>query len=44
MPWLLAALYVVLLIQPVMLLPFTVTGLLDTWFDYRRRMKPANGG
>ncbi len=44
MPWLLAALYVVLLIQPVMLLPFTVTGLLDTWFDYRRRMRPANGG
>jgi len=36
--------YIVLLIQPVMVLPFTVIGLFDTWFDYRRNMKPANGG
>ncbi len=43
-PWMLAPLYVVLLIQPVMLLPFTVAGLMDVWFDYRRRMTPDNGG
>jgi len=36
--------YIVLLIQPVMVLPFTVIGLFDTWFDYRRNMKSANGG
>jgi len=36
--------YIVLLIQPVMLLPFTVIGLFDTKFDYRRNMKPDNGG
>jgi len=36
--------YIVLLIQPVMVLPFTVIGLFDTWFDYRRNMTPANGG
>jgi len=36
--------YVVLLIQPVMVLPFTVIGLFDIWFDYRRNMTPANGG
>ncbi len=44
LPWMLAALYVVLLIQPVMLLPFTVAGLLDVWLDYRRRITPVNGG
>jgi len=36
--------YIVLLIQPVMVLPFTVIGLFDIWFDYRRNMTPANGG
>ena len=36
--------YVMLLIQPVMVLPFAVLGLLDIWFDYRRKIMPANGG
>ncbi len=36
--------YVVLLIQPVMVLPFTIIGLFDIWFDYRRNMKPAKRG
>jgi len=36
--------YLVLLIQPVMVLPFTVIGLFDIWFDYRRNMTPVNGG
>jgi len=36
--------YIVLLIQPVMVLPFTVVGLFDIWFDYRRNITPANGG
>jgi len=36
--------YVMLLIQPVMVLPFAMIGLLDIWFDYRRNMMPADGG
>ena len=36
--------YVMLLIQPVMVLPFAVLGLLDIWFDYRRKILPADGG
>jgi len=36
--------YLVILIQPVMVLPFTMIGLFDIWFDYRRNMRPANGG
>lgn len=36
--------YIVLLIQPVMVLPFIVIGLFDIWFDYRRNITPANGG
>jgi len=36
--------YLILLIQPVMVLPFTVIGLFDIWFDYRRNMTPVNGG
>ncbi len=33
--------YIVLLMQPVTLLPFAVIGLFDIWFDYRRNMPPA---
>jgi len=36
--------YVMLLIQPVMVLPFAMIGLLDIWFDYRRNIMPADGG
>jgi len=36
--------YVMLLIQPVMVLPFAMIGLLDIWFDYRRNIIPADGG
>jgi len=36
--------YVMLLIQPVMALPFAMIGLLDIWFDYRRNIMPADGG
>lgn len=36
--------YVMLLIQPVMVLPFAVIGLLDIWYDYRRNIMPADGG
>ncbi len=36
--------YIVLLIQPVLVLPFTIIGLFDIWFDYRRNMAPKNGG
>ena len=36
--------YIVLLIQPVLVLPFTIIGLFDIWFDYRRNMIPENGG
>lgn len=36
--------YVLLLIQPVMILPFALIGLSDIWFDYRRYITPANGG
>lgn len=36
--------YVLLLIQPVMILPFALIGLLDIWFDYRRNIITANGG
>jgi Predicted membrane protein (DUF2232) len=36
--------YVMLLIQPVMVLPFALIGLFDIWFDYRRNIMPANGG
>jgi Predicted membrane protein (DUF2232) len=36
--------YALLLIQPVMVLPFALIGLLDIWFDYRRNIMPANGG
>lgn len=34
----------VLFVQPVMILPFIITGLLDVWFDYRGKNHPANGG
>ncbi len=36
--------YVLLLIQPAMVLPFALIGLLDIWFDYRRNIMPVNGG
>ncbi|MDQ6986905.1 MAG: DUF2232 domain-containing protein [Mariprofundaceae bacterium] len=36
--------YVMLLIQPMMVLPFAMLGLLDIWFDYRRNIMPADGG
>ncbi len=36
--------YIMLLIQPVMVLPFAMLGLLDIWFDYRRNIMPADGG
>ncbi|MDX8391542.1 MAG: DUF2232 domain-containing protein [Mariprofundaceae bacterium] len=36
--------YVMILIQPVMVLPFAMIGLLDIWFDYRRNIMPADGG
>ncbi len=36
--------YLFLLIQPAMVLPFTIIGLLDIWFDYRRVNTPASGG
>jgi len=36
--------YVMLLIQPVMVLPFALIGLFDIWFDYRRNIMPADGG
>ncbi len=36
--------YLALLIQPAMGLPFAVLGLLDIWFDFRRGMRPADGG
>jgi uncharacterized protein YybS (DUF2232 family) len=39
-----ALVYVMLLIQPAMVLPFVVIGLLDIWFDYRRVDSPENGG
>ncbi len=35
--------YIMLLIQPVMIVPFTVIGLFDIWFDYRRGIHPADG-
>jgi hypothetical protein len=37
-------LYPMLLMQPVMILPFLVIGLFDVWFDYRGRNTPASGG
>lgn len=37
-------LYPMLLMQPVMILPFLVIGLFDVWFDYRGRNNPASGG
>ncbi len=36
--------YIALLIQPVMVLPFAGIGLLDIWFDFRRGMHPVDGG
>lgn len=40
----LAFLYVLLLIQPLMVLPFVIIGLLDPWLDFRRIKSPNNGG
>lgn len=36
--------YLILLMQPAMVLPFVMIGLLDIWFDYRRVNAPADGG
>ncbi len=36
--------YMILLMQPAMVLPFVVMGILDMWFDYRRIDAPADGG
>lgn len=36
--------YMILLMQPAMVLPFVIVGILDMWFDYRRINTPANGG
>jgi len=36
-------LYPLILMQPVMLLPLIVLGLLDTWFDFRRITHPVSG-
>jgi len=39
-----ALMYLALLIQPTIGLPFAVLGLLDVWFDFRRGMRPVDGG
>ncbi len=36
--------YMILLMQPAMVLPFVIIGILDMWFDYRRINPPATGG
>jgi len=36
--------YMILLMQPAMVLPFVIVGILDMWFDYRRINPPATGG
>jgi len=38
-----ALMYVMLLIWSVMIIPFVIIGLLDIWFDYRRKI-PVVGG
>ncbi len=38
-----ALMYVMLLIWSAMIIPFVIIGLLDIWFDYRRKI-PAVGG
>ena len=38
-----AMMYLMLLIWSVMIIPFVIIGLLDIWFDYRRKM-PVVGG
>ncbi len=38
-----AMMYLMLLIWSVMIIPFVIIGLLDIWFDYRRKI-PAVGG
>lgn len=40
----LLVLYIMLLIQPVMILPLVVLGVLDMWFDFRGLTPPASGG
>ena len=35
--------YLMLLIWSAMIVPFVIVGLMDIWFDYRRRL-PAAGG
>ncbi len=37
-------LFPILVVQPVMILPFIILGLFDVWFDYRGKNHPANGG
>lgn len=36
--------YLMLFLWSAMILPFVIVGLLDIWFDFRRRIFPANGG
>jgi len=36
--------YLILLIQPAMVLPFVMIGLMDIWFDYRRGNPPVTRG
>ena len=44
MQLMLVLMYLILMMQPAMVLPFTMIGLLDIWFDYRRGINPASGG
>jgi len=39
-----ALMYIFLLMQPAMVLPFVIIGILDIWFDYRRVNTPVAGG
>jgi len=36
--------YLMLFMQSAMIVPFVIVGLLDIWFDYRRKHNPAIGG
>ena len=43
-PWMIVLMYMLLTMWSVLAIPFVLLGLMDTWFDYRRHMRSADGG
>jgi hypothetical protein len=44
MQLLISLMYLMLFVWSAMIVPFVIVGLMDIWFDFRRKIDPAHGG